>query len=78
MKHNPLYMNKTELKKLSKSELIKLVMKQEKKNKPKVVIVDDTKSTRPKQTKGVEQKKKTRWDTNPVPYRKPHPPKTRK
>ena len=35
-------MNKRDLKKLSKSELIKLFLKQEKK-KPKVVIVDDTK-----------------------------------
>ena len=35
-------MNKKDLKKLSKSELIKLLLKQEKK-KPKVVIVDDTK-----------------------------------
>ena len=39
-------MNKRDLKKLSKSELIKLLLKQEKK-KPKVVIVDDTKPTRP-------------------------------
>ena len=35
-------MNKRDLKKLSKSELIKLLLKQEKK-KPKIVIVDDTK-----------------------------------
>ena len=35
-------MNKKDLKKLSKSELIKLLLKQEKKN-PKIVIVDDTK-----------------------------------
>ena len=39
-------MNKRDLKKLSKSELIKMLLKQEKK-KPKVVIVDDTKPTRP-------------------------------
>ena len=38
-------MNKSDLKKLSKSQLIKLLLKQEK--KPKVVIVDDTKPTRP-------------------------------
>ena len=35
-------MEKKDLKKLSKNELIKLLLKQEKK-KPKVVIVDDTK-----------------------------------
>ena len=40
-------MNKGNLKKLSKSQLIKLLLKQEKK-KPKVVIVDDTKPKRPK------------------------------
>ena len=37
-------MNKRDLKKLSKGQLIKLLLKKEK--KPKVVIVDDTKSTR--------------------------------
>ena len=35
-------MNKRDLKKLSKSELIKLLLKQEKK-KPKIIVVDDTK-----------------------------------
>ena len=39
-------MNKSNLKKLSKNQLIKLLLKQEKK-KPKVVIVDNTKPTRP-------------------------------
>ena len=39
-------MNKRDLKKLSKNQLIKLLLKQEKK-KPKVVIVDNTKLTRP-------------------------------
>ena len=39
-------MNKRDLEKLSKGQLIKLLLKQDKK-KPKVVIVDDTKSTRP-------------------------------
>ena len=39
-------MNKSDLKKLSKNQLIKLLLKQEKK-KPKVVIVDNTKPTRP-------------------------------
>ena len=38
-------MEKKDLKKLSKSQLIKMLLKQEK--KPKVVIVDDTKPTRP-------------------------------
>ena len=38
-------MNKKDLKKLSKSQLIKMLLKQEK--KPKVVIVDDTKPKRP-------------------------------
>ena len=40
-------MNKSDLKKLSKSELIKLLLKQEKK-KPQVVIVDDTKPSKEK------------------------------
>ena len=39
-------MNKRDLKKLSKSQLIKMLLKQEKK-KPKVVIVNDTKPTMP-------------------------------
>ena len=39
-------MNKKDLKKLSKSQLIKMLMEREEKN-PKVVIVDDTKPTRP-------------------------------
>ena len=37
---NQIYMNKTSLKKLSKSELINLLLKQEK--KPKIIIEDDT------------------------------------
>ena len=43
-------MEKKDLKKLTKDQLIKLLLKKEKK-KPKVVIVDDTKPTRPKQQK---------------------------
>ena len=42
-KSNVIDMDKKSLKKLSKSQLIRLLVKQEK-NKPKVVIVDDTKS----------------------------------
>ena len=40
-----IYMEKKDLKKLTKGQLIKLLLKKEK--KPKVVIVDDTKPTRP-------------------------------
>ena len=36
-------MNKKDLKKLSKSELIKLLLKQEKKQKPEIIVVDDYK-----------------------------------
>ena len=39
-------MEKKDLKKLSKNQLIKLLLKQEKK-KPNIVIVDDTKPKRP-------------------------------
>ena len=45
-------MNKRDLKKLSKSQLIKMLLKQEKK-KPKVVVVDATKQKKPKQQKKV-------------------------
>ena len=41
-----MYMEKKDLEKLTKGQLIRLLLKQEKK-KPKVVIVDDTKPTRP-------------------------------
>ena len=41
-KSNHIDMDKASLKKLSKSELIKLLLKQEKK-KPKIIVVDDTK-----------------------------------
>ena len=41
-KSNHIDMNKASLKKLSKSELIKLLLKLEKK-KPKIIVVDDTK-----------------------------------
>ena len=36
-------MDKDSLKKLSKSELINLLLKQDKKNKPKIMVVDDAK-----------------------------------
>ena len=52
-------MEKEDLKKLTKEQLIELLLKQEKK-KPKVVIVDDTKPTKPKQ-----QKKVSNHDNNP-------------
>ena len=41
-KSNHIDMDKASLKKLSKSELIKLLLKLEKK-KPKIIVVDDTK-----------------------------------
>ena len=37
-------MNKKDLKKLSKSQLIKMLLKQERK-KPEIIVVDDTKKT---------------------------------
>ena len=46
-----MYMEKEDPKKLTKGQLIKLLLKKEK--KPKVVIVDDTKPMRPKQQKKV-------------------------
>ena len=42
-------MNKKDLKKLSKSQLIKLLLKQEKR-KPKIIVVDDTKPVRAPRT----------------------------
>ena len=46
-------MNKKDLKKLSKSQLIKMLLKQERK-KPEIIMVDDTKKTKkPKQQKKV-------------------------
>ena len=41
-------MDEKSLKKLSKSELIDLLLKQKRKNKPKIIIVDDTKPVKPK------------------------------
>ena len=65
-------MNKRDLKKLSKSQLIKMLLKQEKK-KPKVVIVDNTKPTRPNRpTQTVKLRRKQKvvddrpgWVRNP-------------
>ena len=52
--YNYIEMNKASLKKLSKSELIKLLLKQEKKKKPKIIVVNDTKKTnKPKKQKVV-------------------------
>ena len=52
IKSNIINMNKKDLEKLSKSELIKLLLKQERKNKPQIIIVDDTKPS-PKPRKPV-------------------------
>ena len=51
-------MNKRDLKKLSKSELIKLLLKQEKKKKPEIIVVDDTKPSSPKTS---ERPKNRKW-----------------
>ena len=57
-KSNNIDMNKRDLKKLSKSvELIKLLLKQEKKNKPKIIVVDDTKPS-PKPSEKPKKKQK--------------------
>ena len=48
-------MDKRDLKKLSKSELIKLLLKQQ---KPKIIIVDDTKPS-PKQRRPVPAPRKS-------------------
>ena len=70
-------MEKEDLKKLTKEQLIELLLKQEKK-KPKVVIVDDTKPTRPKQQKKVSNHEDL-LDNNPfkdevTQHIKPTPP----
>ena len=89
-KSNHINMNKASLKKLSKSQLIKLLLKQEKK-KPEIIIVDDTKpvpkSRRPVPTprKSVKQMAKE-YEENiilpPIEFRddyKPVPaPRTKK
>ena len=55
-KSNLIDMNKSDLKKLSKSELIKLLLKQEKK-KPEIIVVDDTKYPKPIDKPKKKQKK---------------------
>ena len=52
-KSNLIDMNKRDLKKLSKSELIKMLLKQQKKN-PEIIVVDDTKPV-PAPCKNVKQ-----------------------
>ena len=49
-KSNHIDMNERDLKKLSKSELIDLLLKKERKNKPKIIIVDDTKPSPKRKT----------------------------
>ena len=66
-------MNKRDLKKLSKSQLIKMLLKQEKK-KPNIVIVDDTKPKRSKQTVILRRKQKPNIVI--VDDTKPRDPKT--
>ena len=70
-------MNKRDLKKLSKSELIKLLLKQEKK-KPKIIVVDDTKhSPKPRRPTPTPRKSKSVKDLVDFFERKllPPPPK---
>lgn len=72
-KSNHIDMDKSELKKLSKSELIKLLLKQEKKQKkPEIIVVDDTKpspkpSERPKKKQKVVYNHDNLFDDNPFP-----------
>ena len=66
-------MEKKDLKKLTKGQLIKLLLKQEKK-KPKVVIVDDTKPMRPKQQKKVSNHDNDPFKDEVTQRIKPTPP----
>ena len=60
-------MNKSDLKKLSKSELIKLLLKQEKK-KPKIIVVDDTKpNDKPKKKQKKVYNHDNLFNDNPFP-----------
>ena len=59
-------MNKRDLKKLSKSELIKLLLKQEK--KPEIIVVDDTKQIdKPKKKQKKVYNHDNLFDDNPFP-----------
>ena len=69
-KSNIIDMDKKSLKKLSKSQLIRLLLKQEK-NKPKVIVVDDTKPV-PAPRKSVKQMIED-YEEQPR-YYKPRPP----
>ena len=63
-KSNLINMNKRDLKKLSKSELIKLLLKQEK--KPKIIVVDDTKQIdKPKKKQKKVYNHDNLFDDNP-------------
>ena len=80
---NLIHMDKASLKKLSKSELINLLLKQEK--KPKIIIVDDTKPVparkRPVPTprKSVKDMVQQYEDNIIIPEHKPIPtPRTKK
>ena len=66
-------MEKKDLKKLTKRQLIKLLLKQEKK-KPKVVIVDDTKPVPPPRTGKWKSVNEDIILPPPKPTRKPPPP----
>ena len=85
-------MNKKDLKKLSKSQLIKLLLKQEKR-KPKIIVVDDTKPVRAPRTykprppvptprKSVKQMVQEYEENKPVPaprtYKPVPAPRTKK
>ena len=59
---NDIEMDKASLKKLSKSELIKLLLKQEKK-KPQIIVVDDT-----KKKQKVVYNLDNLFDNDPFPY----------
>ena len=82
-KYNHILMDEKNLKKLSKSELINLLLKQEK--KPKIIIVDDTKPSpklrRPVPTprKSVKDMVQQYEDNIIIPDHKPIPlPRTKK
>ena len=65
--YNYIEMNKASLKKLSKSELIKLLLKQEKKKKPKIIVVNDTKKTNKPKKQKVVYNHDNLFDNDPFP-----------